>query len=80
METEIKEEKIVVLKRVAPGDRWKSESSPFIFESLTEALEGYYQKTGDTKFYIDAREGTVSIVKTEAVTKPIKRFSLYGEE
>jgi hypothetical protein len=43
-------------------------------------LEGHYQITGDTKFYMDARNGTVEIVKQQEVEKPVKRFSLYGED
>jgi len=81
METEIKEEKQLVLKRIPPGDRWSFVSGDkTIFSSLTDALEGHYQITGDTKFYMDARNGTVEVVKEQEVEKPVKRFSLYGED
>ena len=81
MEKEIKEEKQLVLKRIPPGDRWSFVSGDkTIFSSLTDALEGQYQITGDTKFYMDARNGTVEIVKEQEVEKPVKRFSLYGED
>jgi hypothetical protein len=43
-------------------------------------LEGWYQQDGDTNFYIEARKGTVEIVKQAEVEKEIKRFSLYGED
>ncbi|NDB29481.1 hypothetical protein EB169_09920 [archaeon] len=82
METEIKEEKKLVLKRVPPGDRWKfadSSQSP-IFPCLTDALEAWFQQNGDTQFYMDARKGTVEIVKQEEVEKPITKYSLYGED
>lgn len=82
METEIKEQKELVLKRVPPGDRWgfADGSKIGIYASLTDALEAWFQQTGDTQFYIDARKGTVEVVKKEEVQIPLKKFSLYGED
>jgi hypothetical protein len=81
METEIKEQKELVLKRVPPGDRWVFvDGKKTIYPSLTDALEGWYQENGDTNFYIEARNGTVEIIREEEVEKPVKRFSLYGED
>lgn len=82
MEKEIKQEKELVLKRVPPGDRWVFATTPkgTIWPSLTDALEAWYQNTGDTNFYIEARNGTVHIIKEEEVEVPVKRFSLYGED
>ena len=82
METEIKEQKQLVLKRVPPGDRWAFAEGvqTGLFPSLTDALEAWFQRNGDTQFYIDARKGTVEIIKQEEVEKPIKKFSLYGED
>ena len=34
----------------------------------------------DTNFYIEARNGTVEIIKEQEVEKPVRRFSLYGED
>ena len=82
MEKELKEEKILVLKRVPPGDRWvfTDGSTKSIYSSLTDALEAWYQVNGDTNFYIEARNGTVEIVKQAEVEKVVRRFSLYGED
>lgn len=82
MEKEIKEQKELVLQRVPPGDRWIFATTPkgTIWPSLTDALEAWYQNTGDTNFYIEARNGTVHIIKQEEVEVPVKRFSLYGED
>ena len=82
METEIKEEKELILQRGPPGDRWIFATTPkgTIYSSLTDALEAWYQNTGDTNFYIEARNGTVEIIKEEEVEKPVRRFSLYGED
>lgn len=83
-ETKIEEIKEVILIRIPPGDKWQDSDNPAspILESLTDALEWYFQKTGETNFYLAAREGTVSVVKTEEVKveKQIKTFSLYGED
>jgi len=82
MEKEIKEQKELVLKRVPPGDRWvfADGSQKNIYSSLTDALEAWYQYNGDTNFYIEARKGTVEIIREEEVEVPVKRFSLYGED
>jgi len=83
METEIKEERELVLKRVPPGDRWvfaNATKSSLVYQSLTDGLEAWYQLYGDTQFFIDARRGIVEIIKQQEVEKPVKRFSLYGED
>ena len=82
METEIKEQKELVLKRVPPGDRWifAKGSGQNVYPSLTDALEAWFQYSGDTNFYIEARKGTVEIIKQEEVQIPVKKFSLYGED
>ena len=86
MEKELKEERQLVLKRVPPGDRWIfANAQPGgiqgdIHPSLTDALEAWYQYSGETEYYIEARKGTVEIVKQEEVEKPVKKFSLYGED
>ena len=82
MEIEIKEQKVQILKRVPPGDRWvfANGKNSAVYPSLTDALESWYQTNGDTQFYMDARRGTVEIIKQEEVEKPVKTFSLYGED
>ena len=83
MEKELKEQKELVLKRVPPGDRWvfaNTTKSSLVYPSLTDALEAWFQYAGDTNFYIEARKGTVEIIKQEEVEIPVKRFSLYGED
>jgi len=82
MEKELKEQKELVLKRVPPGDRWvfANGKNSAVYPSLTDALEAWYQNFGDTNFYIEARKGTVEIIKQQEVEKPVKRFSLYGED
>lgn len=81
METEIKEEKAVVLRRIAPGDRWSiiSDTTNIVYPTLTSGLDAWFQLAGDTSFFIDAKAGTVSIVKAIEVEKPVEKYSLYGE-
>jgi len=81
----VKEEiKTKIAKRVPPGDRWQPLDNPQVtLQSLTEVLEYVYQKTGNTQFYMDAREGFTYIIDTEervVQPEPEKKWSLYGEE
>ena len=81
----VKEEiKTKVAKRVPPGDKWQPLDNPQVtLQSLTEVLEYVYQKTGNTQFYMDAREGFTYIVDTEEriiQPEPEKKWSLYGED
>lgn len=75
------DQKTQVLERVPPGDRWKPiGKSDLLFESLTEGLEWFYQKTGCRDYYLAALDGKVySIDKVEVSPEPPKTFSLYGE-
>lgn len=82
IETKIEEIKEVVLKRMPPGDRWSpTDNSTVVLESLTDGLEYYFQKTGQTEYFISARRGTVEVIHTKEVEveKPITKYSLYGE-
>lgn len=84
MGTEIKVEQIkeVVLNRVPPGDRWSPvDNSSIVLESLTEGLEYFFQKKGQTEFFLSAKNGTVEVIheKKVEVEKSITKYSLYGE-
>lgn len=82
-EIKIEETKQVIFKRVPPGDRWSPVgNSSVVLESLTDALEYHFQKTGMTDFFLEARLGTISVIQKEQVEveKPIQRYSLYGED
>lgn len=75
--------KTEIFKRLPPGDRWvELRGNPeVIFNSLTEALEHYFQQTRTRQYYIDAGAGY--IYKVEEVEEPTPepmRYSLYGEE
>ena len=83
IETKIEEVKEVILKRVPPGDRWSPVDSPSVtLDSLTDALEYYFQNTGQTEFFLSARKGTVEVIHKQEVKveKTITKYSLYGED
>jgi len=84
MEKEIKEELVLIAKRVPPSDRWSLITDPnTIYPSLTEALEGYFQETQQPcDFRLSPIKGELyAIVSTVAEIKPIppKKFNMYGD-
>lgn len=80
---EVNEIKTRVAKRRPPGDSWiPLTNDTVVLDSLTDCLEYVYQKTGNTQFYMDAREGFVYVVEKEETViepEPQKKYSLYGE-
>lgn len=84
-ETKIETKKTPVLERVPPGDRWTSivydMDGVDIFESLTDALEWHFQQSGQTEYFISAREGIVFVTEEKEIVVPkkITKYSLYGE-
>jgi hypothetical protein len=74
-------EKIEVLNRVPPGDRWAPiGTNPPVLDSLTEALEYVFQKEGYKEFHLSPFQGKVyAVVETEDKPTPIKRYNIYGD-
>ena len=68
-----------------PGDRWALTADPskVVYESITEALEAYFQQTRfNAAFYLDPLGGKLYAVKREEVEiepEPIKTFDFYGD-
>ena len=79
------EQKQLIADRVPPGDRWALTADPSrqVHESLTEALEAYFQQTQfNAAFYLDPIGGKLYAVErteVEIEPEPIKEFSFYGE-
>jgi hypothetical protein len=81
---EVVEKNVLIATRVSPGDNWKLVIDPnHIHKSLTDALEAYFQETGnrcefrlaplDSKLYaIDVEEHVIEEPKP-------KQFSIYGD-
>ena len=84
MATEVKEELVLIAKRRPPGDSWVLLSDPtYVYPSLTDALEGYFQETQyPCDFRLSPIKGELyAIVSTVAEIKPIppKKFNMYGD-
>lgn len=79
------ENKQLIADRVPPGDRWALTADPskIVYESITEALEAYFQQTRfNAAFYLDPLGGKLYAVKREEVEiepEPIKTFDFYGD-
>lgn len=73
-----------IFKRVPPGDRWVLigvEDGP-VYESLTAALEYYFQQTGRKQYYIDAGLGMIySVMEVNDPKQDISptTYSIYGD-
>jgi len=77
-------QKLPILKRYPPGDRWRPvglEDDSVIFNSLTDGLEWVFKNYNTKKFVVDAEDQIVYIIKQEEkVTPPEEnRYSIYGE-
>ncbi len=78
--------KYEVLIRIPPGDRWipltqdSSDREPTP-QSMIEALNSVYNRTGQQQFFVDARAGVIYAVKEAPTPEPPKpsTYSLYGE-
>ena len=79
------ENKQLIADRVPPGDRWALTADPskVVYESITEALEAYFQQTRfNAAFYLDPLGDKLYAVKREEVEiepEPIKTFDFYGD-
>ena len=73
--------KELVAQRVPPGDRWTllEDDSDIVFGSLTDCLNQVFVVHQATQFYIDVKKGEVYIEDGVEKTKPVKKYSLYGE-
>ncbi len=77
-------EKIEILNRVPPGDRWapinETGNTVPVLESLTEALEYIYQEKRYREFHLSPFQGKVyAVIETEDKPTPIKKYNIYGD-
>jgi len=82
----IVEEKILIARRVPPGDKWRlvaNEPDGKVHATLTDTLEAYMVKTGFKGEYRLAplKSELYIITTTEEIIEPEpeRKFSLYGE-
>jgi len=85
-EVNIIEEKILIARRVPPGDKWRlvaNEPDGPIHATLTDTLEAYMTKTGFKGEYRLAplKSELFAISSKEEIVEPEpeKRYSIYGE-
>ena len=86
MEKVIKEENILIARRVPPGDRYRlvaNEPEGPIHNSLTDTLEAYMVKTGFKGEYrlapLKGELHAISTTEEEIKPEPAKQYSIYGE-
>ena len=83
MRVEKQEHLELIAKRQAPGDRWVLVGSKVVHNSLTEALEAWFQKVGEkAEFRLAPLDSKLYVIRTEEVEiKPElpKKFNIYGD-
>jgi len=83
MRVETQEYLEVIANRQAPGDSWVLVGDKIVHKSLTEALEAWFQKTGEkAEFRLAPLESKLYVIRTEEIEikpEPIKKFNIYGD-
>jgi len=84
METQTVEHNILIAERVkGKGDTWVLVGEDVERPSLTEALEAYFQKTGENvHFRLEPLNSKLYAIKEheeEVVVEPPKRFNIYRD-
>ena len=82
---EIVENNELIARRVPPGDQWMlvDDNSNIIYSSITDALEAWFQKSGEeAEFRLAPLDSKLYVIRSEErvteMPKP-KKFNLYGE-
>jgi len=84
MEIQTVEHNILIAERVkGKGDTWVLVGEEIERPSLTEALEAYFQKTGENvHFRLEPLNSKLYAIKEheeEVVVEPPKHFNIYGD-
>ncbi len=84
METQTVEHNILIgTRKVGYGDTWVLVGEDVEYPSLTEALEAYFQKTGENvHFRLEPLNSKLYAIKEheeEVVVEPPKRFNIYRD-
>ena len=72
--------KHLVLTRIPPGDKWKDPKDKEVMDTLTDAINHVFMRTGDKQFYIDCAKGEVFVDDGVEAPKEQKLYNIYGEE
>jgi len=85
METKITEYNELIAQRVPPGDRWSltNDSTKVVYNSLTETLEAWFQKTQQKAEFrlapLDSKLYVIRQQEEEILPEEPQNFSIYGE-
>jgi len=73
----------LIANRQAPGDSWVLVGDKVIHKSLTEALEAWFQKTGEKAEFrlapLDSKLYAIRSEEVEVKEPEAKKFSIYGD-
>ena len=83
MKIETQEYLELIANRQAPGDRWVLVGSKVVQNSLTEALEAWFQQAGEKAEFrlapLDSKLYVIRSKEVEVKPPPVKSYSLYGD-
>ena len=72
--------KELVLTRNPPRDKWRDVKDGETMDSLTDAIEHIFQRSGDRQFHLDCAKGEIHVEDGRPEPTPVKQFTMYGEE
>ena len=72
--------KHLVLTRIPPGDKWKDPKDKEVMDTLTDAINHIFMRTGDKQFIVDCSKGEVYTDDGVEAPKEEKLYNIYGEE
>jgi len=83
MKTEVKEFNELIATRVPPGDQWSLVDDSKVYKSLTDALQAWFEKTGEkAEFRLAPLDSKLYVIRNKEVEikpPPVKSYSLYGD-
>jgi len=83
MKKEVKEFNELIATRVPPGDQWSLVDDSKVYKSLTNALQAWFEKTGEkAEFRLAPLDSKLYVIRNKEVEikpPPVKSYSLYGD-
>ena len=83
MKKEVKEFNELIATRVPPGDQWSLVDDSKVYKSLTDALQAWFEKTGEKAEFrlapLDSKLYVIRSKEVEVKPPPVKSYSLYGD-
>ena len=83
MKKEVKEFNELIATRVPPGDQWSLVDDSKVYKSLTDALQAWFEKTGEkAEFRLAPLDSKLYVIRNKEVEikpLPVKSYSLYGD-